>query len=142
MSNKLHFEIITPDKIVFRDEISSITLPTQEGEITILPGHIPLVAPVRPGEIMIKKDDTTRHMAVMRGFVETSGDNIRLIAEAAELAEEIDERRAEEARQRAEKAVTDAKDQREFADATASLERALTRIKISKRKHHHHSTTM
>jgi F-type H+-transporting ATPase subunit epsilon len=140
--SKLHFEIITPDKIAFRDEIDSITLPTQEGEITILPGHIPLVAPIKPGEIMIKKDGTARHMAVMRGFVEMSSDKVRLMAEAAELEEEIDERRAEEAKRRAEQAVTSAKDKTEFADATASLERALTRIKIAKRKHHHHSATM
>lgn len=142
MVNKLQFEIITPDRVVYKDEIDSITLPTTEGEITILPNHIPLITPTRPGEIMIKKDGQTRHMAVMKGFVETSENKVRLMAEAAELAEEIDERRAEEARQRAEKAKQQAKDQFEFTDATAALERALTRIKIVRRKHRRHPTTM
>ena len=90
---KLHFEIITPNKVVFNDEIDSITLPTSEGEITILPGHIPLIAPTKPGEIMIKKNGALHHMAVMGGFVEISENKVRLMAEAAELAEEIDERR-------------------------------------------------
>jgi len=141
MSN-LHFEIITPDKIVYQDKIDSITLPTSEGEITILPGHIPLIAPTKPGEIMIKKNGEIKHMAVMRGFVETSENKVRLMADAAELAEDIDERRAEEARERAEKAKSEAKDKVEFIDATAALERALTRIKIAKRKSRHHHTSM
>lgn len=139
---KLHFEIITPEKVVYSDEIDSVTVPTIDGEITILPGHIALVSPTKPGEIIIKKDNTTHHMAVMRGFVETSNDKVRLLAEAAELAEEIDTRRAEEARKRAEVAKAQAKDQVEFADATAALERAITRVKISERKHRHHSQTM
>lgn len=138
MTNKLHFEIITPEKTVFKEEIDSITIPTLEGEITVLPGHIPLVAPVKAGEIVIKKDNVTHHMAVMSGFMEISDNNIKLMADAAELADEIDERRALEARARAEKAISDAKDQVEFADATVALERALTRLKIVGRKRKSH----
>lgn len=135
---KIKFEIITPEKIVFKDEIDSITLPTQEGEITILPGHIPLIAPTKPGEIIVRKDNTAHHMAVMNGFLETSDNNIRLLVESAELAENIDERRAEEAKKRAaearEKATTDI----EMAEATAALERALARIKVAERKKRKH----
>ena len=139
---KLHFEIITPDKVVFKDEIDSITLPTTEGEITILPHHIPLVAATKPGEITIKKDGTSHHIAVMKGFIENSGNHVRLMAEAAETSEEIDERRAEEARKRAEQAIAESKDQVEFADATVALERALTRIKIAGRKHRHREKSL
>lgn len=135
--NKLHFQIITPERVVYSDEIDSITLPTQDGEITVLPNHIPLVSSTKPGEIMIKKDNQTHHMAVMGGFIEVSENKVRLLADAAELAEEIDERRAEEARKRAEKAKSEAKDDVSFADATAALERAITRIKISQRKRRH-----
>lgn len=140
--NKLHFQIITPDKVAFSDEINQLTLPTIEGEITILPNHIPLVTAIKPGTITIKKENETHHMAVMGGFLEISDNKIRLMAEAAELAEEIDERRAEEARQRAQKAVSEAKDQVEFADATAALERSISRIKVAQRKSRHHSTSM
>ena len=139
---KLHFEIITPEKVVYKDEIDQITLPTADGEITILPGHIPLIAPTKPGEIALKKDGISRHIAVMSGFVETSENKVRLMADAAELAEEIDTRRAEEAKKRAEEAKANAKDQFEFSDATAAMERAITRIKIAKRKSRHHSETM
>lgn len=137
MPNKLQFEIITPDNVVYSDMIDQITLPTQDGEITVLPNHIPLVAATKPGEITIKKDEVTRHMAVMSGFVETSDNKVRLLADAAELADEIDERRAQEALKRAEEAKAEAKDDVAFTDATAALERALTRIKIAKRKHRH-----
>lgn len=137
MSNKLHFEIITPERVVYSDEIDQITLPTVDGEITILPNHIPLVAPTKPGEIMIKKGSDIRHMVVMGGFVETSNNKIRLLADEAELAEEVDERIAQEAFERAQKAKAEAKDDVAFADATAALERAIARIKIAKRKHHH-----
>lgn len=135
--SKLHFEIITPDKVVYSDEIDQITLPTTEGEITILPGHIPLVAPTAFGEIVIKKGSETHHVAVMGGFVETSDNKVRLLADAAELADEIDERRAQEALKRAEKAKSEAKDDVAFTDATAALERAITRIKIAGRKKRH-----
>ena len=141
MANKLQFKIITPEKTVYSDEIDSITLPTEDGEITILPGHIPLVAPTKPGEIMIKKDDKVHHMVVMRGFVETSEDKVRLLADAAELAEEVDERRAEEAKKRAEQAKAESKDKIQFADASAALERALVRLKVA-RRHRRHPQTM
>lgn len=142
MNNKLHFEIVTPEKVAFRDEIDSITLPTSEGEITILPKHIPLVTIISPGEIVIKKEGKIHHMAVMRGFLEKSGETIKLITDAAELADEIDERRAEEAKQRAQKAKEAAKNEVEITEATVALERALTRIKVAQRKKHRHSSTM
>ncbi len=136
--DKIHFQIITPEKVVFKDEIDSVTMPTPEGQITILPGHIPLVSITNPGEIIIKKGSEIRCIAVMRGFVENSKDSVRLMADAAELAEDIDEKRAQEARERAEKAKETAQGHQEVAEATAALERALTRIKIAQRKKSRH----
>lgn len=133
---KLHFEIITPERLVYKDEIDSITLPTGEGEITILPFHIPLISTVVPGEIMIKKDNKTHHMAVMKGFIETSENRVRLLTDAAELAEEIDERRAEEARERAKKAIEESKDKVQYVDSSAAMERALARLKVIRRRRH------
>jgi len=138
MTNKLNFEIITPEKIVYRDEIDSLTLPTQEGQITILPEHIPLVTMIVPGEIIIKKNNDFHHIAVMKGFLETSQNHIKILTDAAELAEEIDDRRAEEAKLRAKKAKAQATTNIEIAEATVALERALTRIKVAQRKRKHH----
>lgn len=134
---KIKFQIITPEKVVFNEEIDSITLPTVDGEITVLPNHIPLISVTKPGEIMIRKDGEVHHMAVMRGFVETSENRVRLMTDAAELAEEIDERRAQEAKERAEKLVAESKDQVEYTDASAALARALARVKVARRKRAH-----
>lgn len=133
---KLKFEIITPEKVAFQDEVDSVTLPTADGEITILPQHIPLISITKPGEIMLRKDGRPQHMVVMRGFVETSENRVRLMTDAAELAEEIDERRAEEARQRAQKLLTESKDKIQYVEASAALERALARLKVVRRRHH------
>jgi F-type H+-transporting ATPase subunit epsilon len=135
---KLHFQIITPDKVVFKDEVDSITIPTLDGQITILPNHIPLVSITNPGELVIKKNNETKNIAVMAGFIENSHNNVRLMADAAELAEDIDEKRAQEAIERAKKAKDEAQDHTEIAEATAALERALTRIKIAQRKKSRH----
>lgn len=132
---KIKFEIITPEKVVFQDEVDSVTLPTTDGEITILPNHIPLISITKPGEIMMRKDGKPHHLAVMRGFVETSENRVRLLTDAAELAEEIDERRAEEARTRAQKLLTESKDKVQYVEASAALERALARLKVIRRRH-------
>ncbi|MCL5795218.1 MAG: ATP synthase F1 subunit epsilon [Patescibacteria group bacterium] len=135
---KLNFQIITPDKIIFQDEADAITVPATDGQITILPNHIPLVSVTKPGEIIIKKGNETKNIAVMRGFIENSQNNVRLMADAAELAEDIDERRAQEAKERAQKAKETTQDHLELAEATAALERALVRIKIAQRKKSRH----
>lgn len=135
---RLNFQIITPDKTVFKDEVDSITIPTIDGQITILPGHIPLVSITSPGEIILKKGSEIKNIAVMRGFIENSQDNVRLMADAAEFAEDIDEKRAQEAKERAQKAKETAQDHLELAEATAALERALMRIKIVQRKKSRH----
>lgn len=134
-NNKIKFQIITPERVVFDDEIDSITLPTIDGEITVLPNHIPLISVTKPGEIMIKKDGQSHRMAVMRGFVETSENRVRLMTDAAELAEEIDERRAEEARDRAQKMLAEKIDDVKYAEAASALERSLARLKVVRRKH-------
>lgn len=140
--NKLKFQIITPEKVVFKDEIDSITLPTVDGEITVLPNHIPLISVTKPGEIMIRKDGAVHHMVVMSGFMETSENRVRLMTDAAELAEEIDERRAEEARDRAQKILEEKTDDVQYADASAMLERSLARLKVARRKHTNRSKTI
>lgn len=135
---RLNFQIITPEKTVFKDEVDSVTIPTIDGQITILPGHIPLVSITNPGEIILKKGSEIKNIAIMRGFIENSQDNVRLMADAAEFAEDIDEKRAQEAMERAQKAKETSQDHLELAEATAALERALMRIKIVQRKKSRH----
>jgi F-type H+-transporting ATPase subunit epsilon len=133
---KIKFKIVTPEKTVYEDEIDQITLPTQEGEITVLPNHIPLISVLTPGELIIKKDSEEIAMAVSGGIVEVRKNELVILADTAERAEEIDVKRAEEARQRAEKLKTERiqTDEAQYATAAAMLEKNMARIKVA-RKH-------
>jgi len=137
MSQKIiNFEIVTPERIVFQQEVIQVTIPTTSGEITILPDHIPLVSILQPGVIELKKtDNTIEIMSVSGGFVEVMKDKIVVLADTAERAEEIDEQAVEEARQRAEetKRKIEARDQVEFTEITAKLERELARLRAVSR---------
>ena len=104
------FQIITPEKMVFADEIDQVSLMTTNGEITILSHHIPLVAVLTPGELHYKKEGEDHVAAVTGGFVEVKADgNVVVLADAAEYAHEIDIARAEEAKVKAEKLMSQAK---------------------------------
>ena len=126
---------MTPEKTVFEDSIDQVTLPTQEGEITVLPEHIPLIAVLAPGELTIKQDGKEIAMAVSGGMIEVRKNELTILADTAERAEEIDIKRAEEARERAEK-LKDEKirmDETEYAAVAALMERNLARIKVAKK---------
>lgn len=133
-NKKITFEIVTPEKVVLSTEVYQATIPTKEGQITVLPEHISLVSILVPGEILIKKEKEDISMAVSGGFVQVSPNKIIILADTAERAEEIDEERAEAARKRAEDLRNmKTSDDREFAALTAVIERELARIKISRK---------
>ena len=133
---KIKFKIVTPEKTVYDDSVDQVTLPTQEGEITVLPEHIPLISVLAPGELVAKKGDVEIAMAVSGGIIEVQKNEITILADTAERAEEIDLARAEEARRKAEglKEERIRMDDTEYAAAAALLERNLARIKVA-RKH-------
>ena len=134
MKSQIKFKIVTPERTVFEDEIDQVTLPTQEGEITVLPEHIPLIAVLVPGELVIKQNGKEVAMAVSGGMVEVRKNELTILADTAERAEEIDLARAEEARQKAEK-LKDEKirmDETEYAAVAALMERNLARIKVAR----------
>jgi F-type H+-transporting ATPase subunit epsilon len=135
MKSQINFKIVTPERTVFEDSIDQVTLPTQEGEITVLPEHIPLIAVLAPGELVIKQDGKEVAMAVSGGMIEVRKNEITILADTAERAEEIDIKRAEEARERAEK-LKDEKirmDETEYAAVAALMERNLARIRVAKK---------
>ncbi len=135
MANKIKFEITTPERVVFSDEVHEIILPTLNGEIGILPHHIPLVSVLVPGEIRIKKGSEIIYMAVSGGFIQVRPDKVVVLADTAEREEEIDERRAEEARQKAKKLLEDKRtDSVEFAAISAKIEKELARLKVARRR--------
>jgi len=136
MTSKIKFKIVTPERTVFESEIDQLTLPTMEGEITVLPEHIPLISVLAPGELVAKKNGEETAMAISGGMMEVRRNEITVLADTAERAEEIDLSRAEAARQRAEdlKKEKIRSDETGYATAAAILEKNLARIKVA-RKH-------
>lgn len=133
---KINLQIITPEKIAYKDKADQITLPTGDGEITILANHIPLISTMKHGELVIKNDGKEIPMAVCNGFIEVRRNCIIIMTDIAERVEEIDEQKAEEAKKKAKELLTE-KDRMSdvaFADATALLEKSLARIRVARRR--------
>lgn len=137
---KIELKIVTPEKILLQETVEGVTFPTVEGEITVLPDHLPIIAAIKPGELKIKKDGKEKFLSITRGVLEVDGKTITLLTDAAETVETIDEKRAEQAKQRAEEIMSKTrKDEEGYTEAVAELERALSRLKIArKRKHGSH----
>ena len=132
---KIKIEITTPERKVFSEEADQISIPTQMGEITVLPEHITLVAVLVPGELRILKDNEEILMAVAGGFIEVLPNKVTILADSAEHAEEIDEKRAEEARQRALELQKEKRfDDQEFAALSVQIEKELARLKVVRKK--------
>ena len=105
----LTLEIVTPEARVYSDTIDTVVIPTTEGEVGILPGHIPLLTQVEHGELRVTKDGKTLWLAVGGGFVEVEDDHVHVLAEHAISEEKIDEHAVEAAMKRAEQELRDAK---------------------------------
>ena len=105
----LTLEIVTPEAKVYSDTIDSVVIPTVEGEIGVLPGHIPLLTQIEQGELRITKGTVTQWLAVGGGFAQIDGDVVRVLAENAITEEKIDENAVETAMKRAEQELKDAK---------------------------------
>jgi F-type H+-transporting ATPase subunit epsilon len=101
----LTLEIITPEDRVYSDTVDTVVIPTLDGEIGILPGHIPLLTQVADGELRATKGSETKGLIVGRGFAQIDGDRVRILAEFAINEAQIDEHAAEKAIQRAEESL-------------------------------------
>ena len=105
----LTLEIVTPEARVYSDTIDTVVIPTVEGEVGILPGHIPLLTQVEDGELRVTKGGVTQFLAVSGGFAEVESDTVRVLAEHAISEEKIDEKAVEAALKRAQDQLADAK---------------------------------
>lgn len=127
----LILEIITPEKIVFRDEIEEAIAPTVNGEIAILPYHIGLLTQIVPGELVIKKNNKPKSIAITEGFLEVSSNHISILANYAIPAESINIAKAEEAKKRAELLMKEKTTDRDFRIAEAELRKAILELKVA-----------
>ena len=104
----IQLEIVTPEEKVYDETVDSVTLPTVQGEIGILPGHIPLLAGLQPGEIQLTAGGNTENLAIDKGFAQILGDKVSVLTEGAINVEQIDLSAITDARSRAEKALAEA----------------------------------
>jgi len=119
----LSLEIVTPERAVFKDTVDHVVLPTEHGgEIDVLPGHIPLMAMIEPGQLTFYKDGKADSIAIDRGFIEVINDVVSVLTEAAIEVEQIDPASLDAARQRAEAALKEAREAGEDPEVLEELE--------------------
>lgn len=130
----LRLEIVTPDGPVFQGDIDSVSVPTPQGEITVLPHHIPLLSIVSAGSLTIRTKDGEQLFAVSRGVIEIEGTTVRVLTDTADRAEALSEEAIEKAQEKARKLMNEKRgDVEGFAEATAILERELARLHVARR---------
>jgi F-type H+-transporting ATPase subunit epsilon len=135
MADTIHLVIVTPERALFSDPVEMVTAPGTLGEFGILPGHAAFATTLEAGEVSIKKDNQTLYGAISGGFVEIGGDRITILADAAEMAQEIDIDRAQAAKARAEEALKNiANEDSGHQEQAAALARAENRIRVAARK--------
>ena len=105
----ISLEIVTPTETVYSEEVDHVVVPTSSGKIDVLPNHVPVIDKLIAGDIKVEKDGTTEYLAVGSGFVEVYAEKVSLLTDQAINVNNTEESEIEEAIQRAEKALTDAK---------------------------------
>lgn len=134
MAERLTLELATPTRMVVAETVDEVVVPGSEGYFGVLPGHAPLLATLGIGELTYRSGREERHVAVSGGFAEVRNDKVIVLADTAELPQDIDRGRAERARDRAEQRLSGrSQDEIDYARAAAALARALTRIQVSGR---------
>ncbi|ABS75725.1 MULTISPECIES: F0F1 ATP synthase subunit epsilon [Bacillus] len=123
--------IVTPDGPVYDADIEMVSVRAESGDLGILPGHIPTVAPLKIGAVRLKKDGQTELAAVSGGFLEVRPDQVTILAQAAETAESIDKERALAAKKRAEDRLNKRSDDTDIRRAELALQRAVNRLDVA-----------
>ncbi len=131
---KFHIEIVTPDGLCYDDDVESLLIRTDDGDVEILAGHTDLLASIDTGRARILKDGKSIFASVSGGFLSVSGGKVRVCSITFEFADEIDVNRAKRAKERAEIALKAAKDERDERIAKAKIARATSRIHVGNMK--------
>ncbi len=134
MAYTIKLEIVTPESKIYSDNVDMVTLTGTEGEMGILPQHMPLMTQLVAGEIIAQKGKETIFIAVGDGFVQVTGDRVAILTDMAVNAENIDEAKAEEALRRAEARLAEKISDEEAARVQAALMHATTQLKVKRRR--------
>ncbi len=131
----LRLEIVTPEQKTYSDDVDSVVIPGVEGELGVLPQHVPLLTQLLPGELRVLKGGEEIRLAVGEGFVEISAEKVAVLTDMAVRESDIDESAAEEAVRRAEQAMQENKlSDEEYATVKASLQKSLAQIRVKRRR--------
>jgi F-type H+-transporting ATPase subunit epsilon len=126
----IELQIVTPDRLLVREQVDEVEIPGSEGYFGVLPGHTPLLASLAPGELWYRKGQEKFYLAIAFGFAEVLPDRVTILARIAERAEDIDPARAEAARKRAEERLAHPKTEVDFERARIALLKSLTRLQV------------
>ena len=136
MAATIKLEIVTPEAKIFSDDVDMVTLTGTEGEMGILPMHMPLMTELVAGEIVAQKGKETISLAVGDGFVQVTGDRVAVLTDMAIHAKNIDEAKAEEALRRAQARLAEKISDEEAARLQAAVIHATTQLKVKRRRRH------
>lgn len=134
MSVTLRLEIVTPAAIAFSADVEMVTLPAADGQIGIFPNHVPLITRILPGEIIVRRGGRDEFLAVGEGLVEVTGGSVSIVTDMAVAAKDIDEAKAEEARQRAAARLHERIADEEIATINGSLARSLALLRVKRHR--------
>lgn len=133
MAKTFQLDIVTPEKVTFSEQVEFVALPGSEGELGVLPGHMNLVVELKAGELRITREGKVEHLAVSGGFAQITGSKVIVLAETAEMAQEIDLARAQlQAEAKAVKIKSGLKPD-DLVRAQAGLLKELARLKVAER---------
>ncbi|GEC91616.1 MULTISPECIES: F0F1 ATP synthase subunit epsilon [Brevibacillus] len=131
--SKMTVEVVTPERVVYSGQAEMVIARGLQGEIGIMPNHVPLVTPLKTAPVRIKTEgDKEVKMAVSGGFMEVRGDKVTILAETAELPGDIDVERAKSAKERAEKRLAEKYAELDVKRAERALQRAMARLDVAK----------
>ncbi|MDE0594959.1 MAG: ATP synthase F1 subunit epsilon [Roseibacillus sp.] len=133
----LTLDIVTPEKKSFSGEVENVYLPGTEGELGILPGHVPLVTGINPGELRYSVNGQVEELAIGAGFVEVSQEKVTVLTDLAVTDAEIDEAKVEEAMKRAEEALTQighSENTEEVAALQGAIAKSMAQLKLKRKR--------
>jgi len=134
MADSIQLEVVTPEKMVVKVAVEEVQIPGKNGYLGILPGHAPLITELAVGEITYRSGGNAYYLSVAWGFAEILPDKVTILAETAERPDEIDVKRAQAARERAQEHLKTGKTESDFTRAENELQRAETRLQVAERK--------
>jgi F-type H+-transporting ATPase subunit epsilon len=133
LPSHIELQIVTPDKLLVREQVDEVEIPGTEGYFGVLPGHTPLLASLAVGELWYRRGQERTYLSIAFGFAEVQPDRVTILAQLAERAEEIDVGRAEEARHRAESRLAQPKTDIDYERARIALLKSVARLQVASR---------